>query len=384
MTHNFDWMNIAILGTKGIPNNYGGFEQFAEYLSVLLVARGHQVTVYNPSFHSYSESEFKGVKIRKIYSPEKWIGGSANFIYDHLCLRDALKRDFDLIYEAGYHSVAFSYKLLSIRKRKKPILITNMDGLEWKRSKWNYGVRKLIRYLEAIAVKESPFLISDNPGIRQYYLDHFQQDSFFVPYGADPVYEFDRQTLSKYQVIADGYFILIARMEPENNVELILEAYVKARHSLPFLVIGNYDNGFGKLMFKRFSKHARFLGAVYDKKELDSLRHFSKAYLHGHSVGGTNPSLLEAMSCKCFILAHNNPFNRGVLGEDARYFSQSDELQTHFHSLDALKEAVVNGFKENNLQKIIHQYNWDEITLKHERLFNSLLENPNQTGDRKD
>ena len=145
-------MKIAFLGTKGIPNNYGGFEQFAEYLSVRLVALGHQVTVYNPSFHAYQATEFKGVTIKKIYSPEKWIGGAANFIYDHLCLKDALRQGFDLIYEAGYHSVAFSYKLLSVRKLKSPVLITNMDGLEWKRSKWNFWVRKLIRKLEAIAV----------------------------------------------------------------------------------------------------------------------------------------------------------------------------------------------------------------------------------------
>lgn len=374
-------MNIAFLGTKGIPNNYGGFEQFAEYLSVSLAKRGHHVTVYNPSFHPYQKMEFKGVTLVKVFSPEKWIGGAANFLYDHLCLRHALQQNYDVIYEAGYHSVAYSYKLLNVRKYKHLVLVTNMDGLEWRRSKWSSWVQKLIRKLEAIAVAESPYLISDNPGIRQYYLDHFKRDSFYVPYGADPVYEFDKQMLLKYQVTPAGYFILIARMEPENNIELILDAYVKARHPLPFLVVGNYDNRFGQLMFQKFSKHARFLGAVYDKMELDNLRHFSKAYLHGHSVGGTNPSLLEAMSCRCFILAHNNPFNRGVLGEEAVYFSQSDELQQHFNSLESLKEGDVNRIKEDNFQKIIQQYSWDEITLKHERLFKSLLKNSDQTGD---
>lgn len=376
-------MNIAFLGTKGIPNNYGGFEQFAEYLSVRLAAHGHQVTVYNPSFHPYQEMEFNGVRIVKVYSPEKLIGGAANFLYDHLCLRHALRQSYDVIYEAGYHSVAYSYKLLNVRKYKRPVLLTNMDGLEWRRSKWTPRVQGLIKKLEAIAVNESPYLISDNPGIRQYYLNHFNRNSFYIPYGADPVYEFSHETLMKYQVSENGYFILIARMEPENNVELILDAYVKARHPLPFLVIGNYDNGFGQLMFRRFSKHARFLGAVYDKSELDSLRHFSKAYFHGHSVGGTNPSLLEAMSCKCFILAHNNPFNRGVLGEEAMYFSDAKELQKHFQLLEVLRDGDINKFKEDNFQKIIHQYSWDEITLKHERLFNSLLENPDQTGDDK-
>ena len=366
-------MKIALLGTKGIPNNYGGFEQFAEYLSVRLAARGHQVTVYNPSFHPYQEETFKGVRIKKIYSPEKWIGSAANFIYDHLSLNHALKQDFDIIYEAGYHSVAASYKLLNVRSYKHPVILTNMDGLEWKRSKWNSWVRKLILKLESIAVRESPYLISDNPGIRQYYLDHFQRDSFFVPYGADPVYDFDRELLAKYNVAPDNYFMLIARMEPENNIELILESYVDARHPSPFLVIGGHQNEFGRSMYQKFFPRVQFIGGVYDKKELDSLRHFSKAYFHGHSVGGTNPSLLEAMSCRSFILAHDNPFNKGVLGTEAIYFSDQKELTAYFNSLEDLIFQNSLAFKDGNFKKIIQYYDWEKITRQHEDLFGSLL-----------
>jgi hypothetical protein len=231
-------MKIALLGTKGIPNNYGGFEQFAEYLSVRLAARGHQVTVYNPSFHPYESGEFKGVKLQKVFNPEKWFGGAANFIYDHLCLSHALKQDYDIIYEAGYHSVAASYRLLNVRGLKHPVILTNMDGIEWRRSKWNAFTRSLIRKLEAIAVRESPHLVSDNPGIRQYYLDSFKRDSYFIPYGADPVYEFDDRKLAKYEVEAGNYFMLIARMEPENNIDLILQSYVASGLTSPFIVIG--------------------------------------------------------------------------------------------------------------------------------------------------
>lgn len=366
-------MKIALLGTKGIPNNYGGFEQFAEYLSVRLAARGHQVTVYNPSFHTYQPAEFKGVRIQKIYSPEKWIGGAANFIYDHLCLRHALRQDYDIIYEAGYHSVALSYRILNIRKLKRPVVLTNMDGLEWKRSKWNAAVRKLIRRLESIAVQESPYLISDNPGIRQYYLDQFNRDSFFIPYGADPVYEFSPRHLVKYNVTPEHYFMLIARIEPENNIELILESYLNANHPASFLVVGNHTNSYGKLMHHKFSSRVRFVGGVYDKNELDSLRHFSKGYLHGHSVGGTNPSLLEAMSCRCFILSHNNPFNKGVLGEEGIYFSTANELTQYFQSMDTLSKENGASFKEKNFEKIVQRYNWDSVTEQYLDLFSSLL-----------
>src|SRR5258706_146969 len=140
-------MRIAILGTKGIPNNYGGFEQFAEELSIRLVQNGHSVTVYNPSFHPHTEDSYKGVNIKWIYSPEEVIGGAANFIYDHLCLKDALNSNYDIIYEAGYHSVALSFWFLKIRKINRPVIVTNMDGLEWKRSKWSPLVRKFIKYL---------------------------------------------------------------------------------------------------------------------------------------------------------------------------------------------------------------------------------------------
>ena len=187
------------------------------------------------------------------------------------------------------------------------------------------------------------------------------------------MYDFDREQLAKYNVTPDNYFMLIARMEPENNIELILESYAEAHHPSPFLVIGGHQNKFGRLMVQKFSRCVRFLGGVYDKKELDALRHFSKAYFHGHSVGGTNPSLLEAMSCRSFILAHDNPFNKGVLGADAIYFGNQKELTTHFNSMEDLISQKSRTFKNDNFEKIIQYYDWERITRQHEDLFGSLL-----------
>ena len=254
-----------------------------------------------------------------------------------------------------------------------------MDGLEWRRSKWSYGVQKLIRRLEKIAVCESPYLISDNPGIRQYYLDQFHRDSFFLPYGADPISNFEISHLKQYDVLPGGYFILIARMEPENNIELILDGYAISENPAPFLVIGNYGNRFGKRLFEKFASKVRFFGGVYDKGVLDSLRHFSKAYVHGHSVGGTNPSLLEAMSCRCFILSHDNAFNKGVLEDDAIYFSSKEDLAMQFSTMETLLEKNGDVFKNENYRKITENYNWDIITLRHETLFQSLIDQPHSS-----
>jgi glycosyltransferase involved in cell wall biosynthesis len=366
-------MKIAILGTKGIPNNYGGYEQFAEYISEKLTERGHEITVYNPSFHSYEGDELNGVAIIRKFSPEKLIGGAANFIYDFLCLRDALSRDFDIIYEAGYHSVAISFKLLGIRKRKSPVIITNMDGLEYKRSKWSSLTRRLIRTLEKIAVKETHYMISDNLGIKEYYEQNFGKDSFFIPYGADPVESFNVHHLELYGLKQFSYSMLVARLEPENNIESILSGYKMTFPSKPFLVVGNYRTSYGKYLRNKFgSKLIRFVGGIYNKGKLDSLRHFSEAYFHGHSVGGTNPSLLEAMASEPFIIAHDNVFNRRVLYDSALYFKDANDVMEIMHDIQLLREKHLAKFKEENSQRIKTQYNWDTIVLQHEELFRKL------------
>ncbi len=364
-------MKIAILGTRGIPNSYGGFEQFAEYLSVGLVELGHSVTVYNAHFHEYDQSEFRGVTIRKIYSPEKKIGAAANFVYDYLCMKDALKQDFDIIYEAGYHSNAPSYYLL---KKNSPIVITNMDGIEWKRSKWNYFTRQLIKKLEKIAVRKSDYLVSDNSAIQEYYKKEFNAESFCIAYGADIVEHFDEELLSPYNVTANNYFLLIARLEPENNIEMILDGYVLSNDSRPFLVIGNAGTKYGRFLQARYrNANIYFLGAVYKKTVLDSLRHYCTLYFHGHSVGGTNPSLLEAMASQVLIASHDNEFNKAVLNINALYFVKDTEVASIICNINFLGDDKKKIFVENNKAQIVNNYSWKSIVFRYESLFNEIL-----------
>ncbi len=368
-------MKIAILGTKGIPNNYGGYEQFAEYISVKLVSRGHRVTVYNPSFHPFKGDVFNGVTLIRKYSPEKILGGAANFIYDFLCLKDALSRDFDIVYEAGYHSVALSLMALNVRNRKKPVVITNMDGLEYKRSKWSGLTKWLIRGFENIAVTESPFLISDNLGIQEYYRVNFNRESFFIPYGADLVENFNLEFLSVYGIVKFEYYVLVARMEPENNIETILDGYLSSSVRRPFIIVGNHETSYGKFLKNKYAESSiRFIGGVYNKLELDSLRHYSLAYFHGHSVGGTNPSLLEAMACGSFIVAHDNPFNKSVLAEGAHYFKSAADITALLEKLLMLRQAEEANMAEMNREKVKTEYNWDSIVTQHEELFSKLSE----------
>ena len=265
-------MKIAILGTRGIPNNYGGFEQFAEYLSLGLAKRGHEVTVYNPHFHPLDKNNFNGVNIIKIYSPETLLGGgAANFIYDFLCLKDAYNRGFDIIYELGYGSAAISYFLLSFRKGKT-VLITNMDGLEWKRQKWNALVKWLTKKFEKIAINLSDYIISDNVGIQNYYRNAHQKESIFLPYGAELAIRLDEKFLQQYKLQPKKYFLVIARLEPENNLELIISGYLKSGAAETLIIIGNTNNKFGEYLNRKYvSPNVHFLGGIYDKSTIDSL-----------------------------------------------------------------------------------------------------------------
>ena len=193
-------MKIAFISTRGIPNNYGGFEQFAEYISVGLAARGHEVVVYSPHFHPYKKDTYKGVRIKHIYSPETWMGSSVgSFFYDFASLKDALKKEhFDIIYEAGYTSIVPAYIWFNVKKIKYPIFTTNMDGLEYKRTKFNKWVQKFIFWEERTTVKHSHYLIADNMGIHDYYKEKYNKESKFLAYGADIHEDYDISLLAEF------------------------------------------------------------------------------------------------------------------------------------------------------------------------------------------
>ena len=342
-------MKIAILGTRGIPNHYGGFEQYAELLSVYLAAQGWDVTVYNSHNHPYQEPEYKGVKIKHIYDPETKMGTIGQFFYDLGCIWDTRKQEFDIVYQLGYTSSA----VFNFLFKKNTILVTNMDGMEWKRSKYNKYVQRFLMYSEKIAVKHSHFLIADSLGIKTYLDDKYKTESFYSAYTADIPEKFSVEDLKKYGLEPYQYNLLVARLEPENNIESILEAHTFPDISTPIIVIGNHNTAFGSYLKNKFAQHAHihFIGGVYDKKTLDSIRHYSYRYFHGHSVGGTNPSLLEAMACQCNIIAHDNIFNKSVLNDDALFFSNALQLNSII-SNSKEQQQFFDTTVQHNLRKI--------------------------------
>lgn len=351
-------MKIGILGTRGIPNYHGGFEQFAEFFSVYLQKNGHETYVYCSDNHPFKEKKYKEVSLIHCSDPEDKIGTAGQFIYDYNCIKDARKRDFDILLQLGYTSNSIWYKLLP----KKPIIITNMDGLEWKRSKYNKQVRRFLKYAESLAVKSSDYLIADSIGIQNHLQESYSKTSKYIPYGAVVFSNPEKKVLKEYNVSEYGYNMLIARLEPENNIETILDGVVESYDDKPFLVVGKHDvNKYGSYLAKKFKSHKniRFLGGIYNQNHLNNLRNFSKLYFHGHTVGGTNPSLLEAMASNALIVAHNNEFNKSILGEDAFYFSDSKEIK---ETLIKIKDKNNwTTYLENNKVKIANTYSWETI-----------------------
>lgn len=355
-------LKIGILGTRGIPNRYGGFEQLAEYLSAGLAEKGHQVTVYCSHKHPYLQSEWNKVRLVHCNDPEYKIGTAGQFIYDLNCIKHAGKEKFDVLLFLGYTSSS----VWGWFYPKSVTIISNMDGLEWKRSKYSSLVQSFLRYAEKLAIKYSDYFIADSLAIQSYLENKYRIKSQYIAYGAEVFNNENPDLLSDYGLLKWQYYMIMARMEPENNIETILNGFNKSRTDKKIIVVGNIQNKFGQHLVQKFSsnKSVIFLGPVYDANVVHTLKVYSYIYFHGHSVGGTNPSLLEAMASRTFIAAHNNEFNKAILKDDASFFSDSDEVKVIIENTErgSLEEQMI----ENNIKKVHEEFNWPLIIGKYE------------------
>ncbi len=361
-------MRIGILGSRGIPNAYGGFEQFAQHLSVALVQKEHEVFVYNSSLHPYKENLWQGVNIIHCKDWEDKFGTAGQFLYDLNCINDARKRNFKILLQLGYTSNSIWHW----RWPKKSINIVNMDGLEWNRSQYSKLTQRFLKKAEAWAVKYADHLIADSSAIQEYLLSVYKKSSTYIPYGAEILNDYNEKLLEKFDLLPHQYYLLIARIEPENNIEMIIRGFLAAGKKFPFVIIGNAYNKYGKYLSTTYKdEKIKFIGAIYEQNLLNSFRHFSKIYFHGHSAGGTNPSLLEAMACGCHIASHKNIFNRAVLKNESDYFSNSKEVAELINSPG--NEYLICERIQINLEKIKSIYNWDKVINDYEKLMLELL-----------
>lgn len=363
-------MKVAILGTKGIPNNYGGFEQCAEKLSLFFYNKYKlNVFVYNPKSHKYKSDYWNGIKIIKI-NDFKRLPIISSIIYDLLCIIDASKRSFDIVIQLGYSP---SGLFMHILKAKNIPIITNMAGIEWKRSKWNFIAKKVIKFSEEIAVRKSNIVISDNIGIKKYIDERYSINSKYIAYGADIPISINEDLIHLYNLEKESYYLIIARLQKDNNIEIILDGYIQSEEfTNKIIVIGGIDNTYGKYLTKKYQEYRYniiFLGGIYNQEILNSLRKFSKIYFHGHSAGGTNPSLLEAMAAESKIVAHDNIFNRSVLKRNALFFKNEIDVANIIKNFDNLYE---NNWVKANKESIKKDYQWEYIAEQYFKVIQNI------------
>lgn len=356
-------MRIGILGTRGIPNRYGGFEEFAEQVCKCWADEGHEVFVYCED--KMQKEPFKYQNVFQEHIKPSRLSGLQQIVYDYRCTKHALNLDLDIIYHAGYASAVIGNILL--KQKLKGRLVYNMDGLEWKRSKFNGITRWITKQLEKAAATSGARLVSDNKGIKEYLLTEYKVDSTLIEYGAKK-FEIEPKLYSRYPECFD---LVIARFEPENHIKEIIAAYENINYRT-LVLVANKETNLYKKLGNRIDRlpNVIFNGPIYDKEELAFLKKNCRYYIHGHSVGGTNPSLLEALAAGCSILIHANEFNRDVVQEHALSWDSQSSLEM----LIAANVKRVTSIKEQQ-KYCSERFDWQIISQKHLDLFQNMMYN---------
>jgi glycosyltransferase involved in cell wall biosynthesis len=235
-----------------------------------------------------------------------------------------------------------------------------MDGIEHSRMKYNWVVKKFLKYAEYLAVKHSAKLIADSVVIKEYLKDKYGSGPVFIPYGANVFKDPEPSYLKQYGVEPGKFFIVVARLQPDNNIESVINGVLNSTSRYPLLIIGNYKSAYGSYLNKKYSSDIiKFAGSEYDITTLNNLRYYSNLYFHGHSAGGTNPSLLEAMASSALICANDNPFNRAILGKNAFYFNSEEDISKLVNSKP--RKRLFEQFIQNNLLLIKEKYDKKQI-----------------------
>ncbi len=362
-------LKIAIMGIRGIPANYGGFETFAEQLAPLLVQRGHDVTVYGRSnCIKYENQYYKGVRLVILPTiSHKYLDTVAHTLF---CAIHALKERFDVILMCNS---ANAYCAFIPRLVGTPVAL-NVDGLEWKRSKWNKLGQWFYLISERLATFTATELVSDAREIEKYYQDKFNKSSTFIPYGAPTDKVESLEVLKQFDLQPQQYVLYVSRLEPENNAHLVVKAFENVKTDLKCVIVGDapYNGEYIQNLKKTKDPRIIFTGYVFGKgyRELQSNAYF---YVQGTEVGGTHPALLEGMGHGNCVLANDVPEHREVLGDSGVYFSSrengglSEKMQ---YLLD--HPELVNEYGQKAVSRIKKYYSWDKVTEEYENLFYQL------------
>lgn len=362
-------MRVAILGIRGVPANYGGFETFAEQLGTRLVERGHQVTVYGRT-HSVPAGlrEHNGIRIIRLPAPSsKYL---ETVIHSLFAAVHAVLRRYDLVYVCNSANVPAVILLLLGRKR----VVLNVDGLEWQRAKWNRIGRAYYRACAAIAARLPAHVVTDARVIQAYYQRAFGRETNYFPYGTDLTPTPDSGLLEQLGLASRKYVLYVSRLEPENNAHVVIDAYASVRTDLPLAVVGDapYASEYIASLKRTTDPRVRFTGAIYGEG-YRILQSNALAYVQATEVGGTHPALVEAMGAGSAILANDVPEHRETLADAGRYYKGSAALAAALQDvLDHPDDAAAMRVASHGRAAAL--YSWDKVTSDYETWFTSLAQ----------
>lgn len=354
---------IVIIGSVGVPACYGGFESLIENLL--------DYNPYNFNYTVYCSSKSFSKKL-KVYKKAKLryinleANGFSSIFYDGYSLLKCLGSQFDIILLLGVSGAIF---IPIIKPFTSAIIVCNIDGIEWKRDKWNLLSKRFLKFSESVAIKHSDIIITDNKGIADYVSSDYQKDSITIGYGANLAKDQSNNLLNKYGLNKNQYFFKVCRIEPENNIELILDAFSQINDQR-VVIVGNWSNSkFGEKMFRKYQKlsNVTLLDPIYNQNDLNELRINCKGYIHGHSAGGTNPSLVEAMGLKLPIIAYDVNFNRYTLENNGVYFNNQNDLIHEITRFDSREDLEID--KEKIYETFSKRYTKEKIAEEYAHLF---------------
>lgn len=357
---------IAIIGTQGVPAKYGGFETMVENIITQKPAQEIEYTVfcsskdYQKKLFRYKNTELKYVPLHA--------NGVQSIPYDIISLIQVLLGKYDTVLILGISGCIFLplFRLFSSKR-----IVVNIDGLEHRRGKWGKVTKRFLYLSESIAIRFANAIVVDNKGIQEYVDKNYHKPSTLIAYGGDHALknvseERQKEILHTYNLKPQTYSLAICRIEPENNCRLILEAFSKTNQTLVF--IGNWQRSkYGRKLKEKYKNYAHisFIDSLYEIQTLYALRNHCKYYIHGHSAGGTNPSLVEAMFIGCPILAFNCVYNKETTGYKARYFKNENDIISLL-SIDE-NEIRRNGKEMSKIAS--ERYTWKSIIEKYEKLY---------------
>ena len=364
-------LTVAIMGAKGYPYVYGGYDTMIKELGERLVARGVRVRVYNHRSLFHPRPRFVN-GIECIYTPaieKKSLTQLTHTFFSmiHACFSDV---DVILVVNSGNGPFGLISKIFG-----KPTA-TNVDGLEWLRPKWKGAGSRYFLWASRMATKYYDQLINDSDEMRRVYLDLFQTDSKVIAYGANPKESVSEEPIQKWGLASRSYFLIVGRLVPDNNADLIIEGFLKSKSKRKLVVVGDvpFEDAWASRLKNLQDPRLLFTGYVTDPTELAALYSHCHAYFHGHEFGGTNPAMLKALGYGCAILALDTPFNQEMLqkGKHGWFFSKdSSAIEDVVEKSEAYPDQL-EPLRATAREGLTQKYNWDFVTDQYLAVFQEL------------